>query len=240
MLRFYHPRWWFDLSPIVRLLKTPEVNTQSMNVLRMVLFKHIQTIRVSDTFMVPELATDLLEYDLNRPTGDEDHQKQADHAGPEERQQPGQNAGDSHDGQPPTRRQPAGLAGYLRPQRKNPVGERVGSPQEREREQCEVRPCERHGGKGKGSMPRSSSSSQFSASARSRPDPASGRSCPVPVLVTCFPIYHRSPTPAAPRQPGQMAGSNLPIWPIVFRPGNIHLLPCPTDGRWRWARKVIC
>src|SRR6266481_6106343 len=82
MLRFYHPRWWFDLSPIVRLLKTLEVNTQSMNVLRMVLFKHIQTIRVSDTFMVPELATDLLEYDLNRPTGDEDHQKQADHAGP--------------------------------------------------------------------------------------------------------------------------------------------------------------
>jgi len=118
MLRFYHPRWWFDLSPIVRLLKTLEVNTQSMNVLRMVLFKHIQTIRVSDTFMVPELATDLLEYDLNRPTGDEDHQKQADHAGPEERQQPGQNAGDSHDGQPPTRRQPAGLAGYRRPQRK--------------------------------------------------------------------------------------------------------------------------
>jgi patatin-like phospholipase/acyl hydrolase len=56
---FYHPRWWFDLSPIVRLLqKTLEVNTQSMNVLRHVLFKHIQTIRVNDKFMTPELATD--------------------------------------------------------------------------------------------------------------------------------------------------------------------------------------
>lgn len=63
--RFYHPRWWFDLSPIVRLLqKTLEVNTQSMNVLRFVLFKNIQTIRVSDKYLTPELATDLLEYDL--------------------------------------------------------------------------------------------------------------------------------------------------------------------------------
>jgi uncharacterized protein len=64
---FWHPRWWFDLSPIVRLLqKALEVNTQSMNVLRFVLFKHIQTIRVSDKFITPELATDLLEYNLGK------------------------------------------------------------------------------------------------------------------------------------------------------------------------------
>lgn len=63
----YHPRWWIDLLPMVRLLqKTLEVNTQSMNILRVVLFKHIQTIRVCDKFMTPELATDLLEYDLKR------------------------------------------------------------------------------------------------------------------------------------------------------------------------------
>jgi uncharacterized protein len=49
----------------VRLLqKTLEINTQSMESLRTVMFKNIPTVRISDTFERPEMATDLLEYDL--------------------------------------------------------------------------------------------------------------------------------------------------------------------------------
>jgi patatin-like phospholipase/acyl hydrolase len=51
----------------VRLLqKTLEINTQSMDQLRAVLFKDIPTARISDTFERPEMATDLLEHDLNK------------------------------------------------------------------------------------------------------------------------------------------------------------------------------
>jgi predicted acylesterase/phospholipase RssA len=51
----------------VRLLqKTLEINTQSMDQLRMILFKDIPTVRISDTFERPEMATDLLEHDLNK------------------------------------------------------------------------------------------------------------------------------------------------------------------------------
>ncbi|MBF4045261.1 patatin [Burkholderia pseudomallei] len=48
------------------LQKTLEINTQSMDQLRDVLFKDILTIRISDTFERPEMATDLLEYDLDK------------------------------------------------------------------------------------------------------------------------------------------------------------------------------
>ena len=48
----------------VRLLqKTLEINTQSMDQLRTILFKDIPTVRISDTFERPEMATDLLEHD---------------------------------------------------------------------------------------------------------------------------------------------------------------------------------
>ncbi len=51
----------------VRLLqKTMEINTQSMDQLRVILFKDISTIRISDTFERPEMATDLFEHDLNK------------------------------------------------------------------------------------------------------------------------------------------------------------------------------
>jgi predicted acylesterase/phospholipase RssA len=51
----------------VRLLqKTMEINTQSMDQLRVILFKDIPTIRISDTFERPEMATDLFEHDLNK------------------------------------------------------------------------------------------------------------------------------------------------------------------------------
>ena len=48
------------------LQKILGTNTQSMDVLRGLLFKDIPTIRVSDTFAEPEMATDLLEHDLTK------------------------------------------------------------------------------------------------------------------------------------------------------------------------------
>lgn len=53
--------------PSVQLLqKTLEINTQSMEQLREVLFKNIKTVRISDTFERPEMATDFLEHNLNK------------------------------------------------------------------------------------------------------------------------------------------------------------------------------
>jgi len=48
------------------LQKVLEVNTQSMEQLRAVLFKTIKTVRISDTFSQPEMATDFMEYDLTK------------------------------------------------------------------------------------------------------------------------------------------------------------------------------
>lgn len=48
------------------LQKTLEINTQSMDQLREILFKNIPTIRISDTFERPEMATDLLECNLDK------------------------------------------------------------------------------------------------------------------------------------------------------------------------------
>ena len=51
----------------VRLLqKTLEINTQSMDQLRLILFKDIPTIRISDTFEKPDMATDLFEHSLDK------------------------------------------------------------------------------------------------------------------------------------------------------------------------------
>jgi uncharacterized protein len=55
-----------DFLPVRLLQKTLEINTQSMDQLRMVLFKDIQTVRISDTFERPEMATDLLEHNLTK------------------------------------------------------------------------------------------------------------------------------------------------------------------------------
>lgn len=48
------------------LQKTVEINTASMERLRSLMFNHIQTVRVSDSFNSPELAADFLEYDLDK------------------------------------------------------------------------------------------------------------------------------------------------------------------------------
>ncbi len=65
------PDWkmWFAKKYLVSvqlLQKTLEINTQSMEQLRAILFKDIKTIRISDTFEKAEMATDLMEHDLAR------------------------------------------------------------------------------------------------------------------------------------------------------------------------------
>jgi predicted acylesterase/phospholipase RssA len=60
-------KMWFGKKYLVSvqlLQKTLEINTQSMDQLRSILFKDVPTLRISDTFEKPEMATDLMEHDL--------------------------------------------------------------------------------------------------------------------------------------------------------------------------------
>jgi patatin-like phospholipase/acyl hydrolase len=54
------------LKSVQLLQKTLNVNTASMEQLRVVLFKQVPTIRISDAFTQPEMATDLMESDLTK------------------------------------------------------------------------------------------------------------------------------------------------------------------------------
>lgn len=58
--------WAKYLLSVQLLQKTLEINTQSMDQLRQILFKNAPTIRISDTFERPEMATDLFEHDLKK------------------------------------------------------------------------------------------------------------------------------------------------------------------------------
>lgn len=59
--------YWKQKTPGVQLLqKTLEINTQSMDQLRVLLYKHIQTVRISQSFSEPAMATDLFEHDLRK------------------------------------------------------------------------------------------------------------------------------------------------------------------------------
>lgn len=63
------PRTWKmwaarKMLSVQLLQKTLEINTQSMSQLRDILFNDVPTTRISDTFVQPEMATDLLEHDL--------------------------------------------------------------------------------------------------------------------------------------------------------------------------------
>lgn len=61
-------KMWFAryLQSVQLLQKTLEINTQSMDQLRAILYKHIPTQRISDTFEKPDMATDLFEHDLKK------------------------------------------------------------------------------------------------------------------------------------------------------------------------------
>ncbi|TBB15084.1 patatin (plasmid) [Rhizobium ruizarguesonis] len=54
------------LLSVQLLQKTLEINTQSMDQLRVILFKDVPTVRISDTFEHPDMATDLFEHDLKK------------------------------------------------------------------------------------------------------------------------------------------------------------------------------
>lgn len=58
--------WAKYLQSVQLLQKTLEINTQSMDQLRTILFKDVPTVRISDTFEQPEMATDLFEHDLTK------------------------------------------------------------------------------------------------------------------------------------------------------------------------------
>ena len=62
-------KMWFAKKYLVSvqlLQKTLEINTQSMEQLRSILFKDVPAIRISDTFERPEMATDLMESNLDK------------------------------------------------------------------------------------------------------------------------------------------------------------------------------
>jgi patatin-like phospholipase/acyl hydrolase len=63
--RLFSNMWLARFLPSVTLLqKTLEINTQSMDQLRAILFKDVQTVRISEAYTKPEMATDLFEHDL--------------------------------------------------------------------------------------------------------------------------------------------------------------------------------
>lgn len=56
---------WARYLPSVQLLqKTLEINTQSMDQLRAILYNSAQTVRISNEYNKPEMATDLFEHNL--------------------------------------------------------------------------------------------------------------------------------------------------------------------------------
>lgn len=59
--------YWKQKTPGVQLLqKTLEINTQSMERLRSILYGDVPTIRISQAFSEPAMATDLFEHDLKK------------------------------------------------------------------------------------------------------------------------------------------------------------------------------
>jgi uncharacterized protein len=61
---FSTTKWAQKLMSVQLLQKTLEINTQSMDQLRHILFRNIPTIRISETFEQPEMATDLFEHNM--------------------------------------------------------------------------------------------------------------------------------------------------------------------------------
>ena len=57
-------RWAKYLQSVQLLQKTLEINTQSMDQLCTIMFKHVPTVRINDTFDKPDMATDLFEHDM--------------------------------------------------------------------------------------------------------------------------------------------------------------------------------
>jgi patatin-like phospholipase/acyl hydrolase len=66
-LRAWSIRKWLSKLPSMTLLqKSLEINTQSMDQLRKVMFREVPTIRINNKYTQPEMATDMLEADLEK------------------------------------------------------------------------------------------------------------------------------------------------------------------------------
>ena len=59
-------KWVSKLPTMVFLQKTMEISTQSMDQLRKVLFRDVETVRIHARYTQPEMATDMLEVDLKK------------------------------------------------------------------------------------------------------------------------------------------------------------------------------
>lgn len=59
-------KWASKLPTMVFLQKTMEISTQSMDQLRKVLFRDVETVRIHARYTQPEMATDMLEVDLDK------------------------------------------------------------------------------------------------------------------------------------------------------------------------------
>jgi predicted acylesterase/phospholipase RssA len=63
--KMFSKMWWARFLQSVTLLqKILEINTQSMDQLRAILFEDVKTIRINDAYTQPEMATDLFEHDM--------------------------------------------------------------------------------------------------------------------------------------------------------------------------------
>jgi patatin-like phospholipase/acyl hydrolase len=59
-------KWASKLPTMVFLQKTMEISTQSMDQLRKVLFRDVQTVRIHARYTQPEMATDMLEVNMEK------------------------------------------------------------------------------------------------------------------------------------------------------------------------------
>ena len=59
-------KWASKLPTMVFLQKTMEISSQSMDQLRKVLFREVETVRIHARYTQPEMATDMLEVDLEK------------------------------------------------------------------------------------------------------------------------------------------------------------------------------
>ncbi|MHC4049185.1 hypothetical protein [Bradyrhizobium sp. 25ACV] len=68
-LKRFSKMWWaktYAPASVELMQKVMEINTQSMDQLRAIMFKDVPTIRVNDSFPEPHMATDLFEHDMKK------------------------------------------------------------------------------------------------------------------------------------------------------------------------------
>lgn len=63
----WHLGWWLSFLPWITLAqKVLEINTQSMDELRAYLYGDISTVRISQPYSTPDMATDMFEHDMTK------------------------------------------------------------------------------------------------------------------------------------------------------------------------------